>query len=561
MRSVPAAILFTAQVGIDDEVSDTAGSAIFQVWSRETKLYDSGVVTGADPAEAVRVDLTGRTELRLVVNDAGDGPASDHADWAEARCDTNAPPILTISAPQDGGTYRVGDTIAYSGSAVDPDGGSSPTLAWQLITRHCPNGVCHAHPATLPGASGTFIVADHDDDTHLELLLTATDDGGAASSKTIRLDPQQATLTLGASPAGLGVIYSGKAAAPTATQQIDIGATRTITAPTPQTLGGISYIFSRWSDGDTRAQRPVTMAAGGLDLTALFVPTGSPAPSPAPTTPALGFSVAAIASGDGTITPSGSTSYAPQSIATYGASPASDAVFLGWTLDGKAAGYAPTITLTVNVDHTLVATFAPRQTFADAGPDKTGATEAIAQLAARGVIKGCDPAAGRFCPTDSTLRAQMAALIVRAMGWGAETPANPFSDRNDVDDELWRSVAILAEHQVAKGYGDGTYGTTSPVLNAQVISFITRAMVAKGYWQPQPDDGTTYPNVPASSGHRQDLVTYVHYAGLVRGTTSATITFNGWDQPASRAYFAFAFWQALQSYYGVDRPGLGGYIP
>ena len=552
---------FTAQVGIDDEVSTTSGSVVFQVWSGETKLFDSGVRTGADPALPVRVDMTGRTELRLVVTDAGDGPSSDHADWAEARCDTNAPPVVTISAPQDGGVYRIGDTIAYSGSAVDPDGGPAPTLAWQLIARHCPNGVCHAHPATLPGASGTFVVSDHDDDTHLELLLTATDSSGATAAKTVRLDPQQATLTLATTPTGLGVIYGGKALAPTATQRIDIGGTRTITAPTPQTLGGVSYVFARWSDGDTRAQRSVTMRAGGLDLTAIFAPVGSsPSPSPSPS-PIVRYSVTANVTGSGMVSPSGMTVYDAGTTATYSASPVGDVVFLGWTLDGSAAGYAPTITLTAGVDHTLMATFVPRQTFGDATPGRTGATEAIAQLAARGIIKGCDPAAGLFCPTDPTLRAQMAVLIVRAMGWGAENPANPFPDRNGVDDELWRAVAILANQRVAKGYSDGTYGTTSPVLNAQVIAFITRAMVARGYWAFQLDDSSVYPNVAASSGHRVDLVTYVHYAGLVRGTTSATGNFNGWDQPASRAYFAFALWQALDSYFGVDRPGLGGYIP
>src|SRR3712207_7096579 len=51
----------------------------------------------------------------------------------------------------------------------------------------------------------------------------------------------------------------------------------------------------------------------------------------------------------------------------------------------------------------------------------------------------------------------------------------------------------------------------SQVLNAQVISFITRAMVTKGYWQAQPDNPTLYPDVPAASGHRTDLATYAFY--------------------------------------------------
>jgi len=304
---------------------------------------------------------------------------------------------------------------------------------------------------------------------------------------------------------------------------------------------------------------------------------GAPAPSTSPVTQPSNptpppFRVKTTTKGTGAIIENGAVGGVGYS---YTANPAANEIFLGWFLDGQPMGYAPTITLTVDREYTLEADFTDRRVFGDATPDMTGATEAIAQLEARDIIKGCDADANRFCPTDPTLRAQMAVLIVRAMGWTGETPTRTFSDRNGVDDELWRAVGILATRGVATGYGDGTFGTTGPVLNAQVISFITRAMVKKGLWQFQPDNGTIYPNVPASSGHRQDLVTYVHYAGAVRGTTSTTINFdgktvpsdgttgpfNGWDATSSRAYFAFALWQALQSYYGVDRAGLGGYIP
>ena len=265
----------------------------------------------------------------------------------------------------------------------------------------------------------------------------------------------------------------------------------------------------------------------------------------------LGLFTLTLDNGGGTAT--GGGTFREGAVATLSATPANGQIFTGWTLDGQPVGWANPLTLTMDADHTSAAAFGPRQTFADAGPSQTGASEAIAQLAARGIIKGCDPATNRFCPTDPTLRAQMAVLIVRALGWGGENPANPFPDRNGVDDELWRAIATLADHGVAKGYADGTYGTTDPVLNAQVISFITRAMVDAGYWTAQPDDGSIYPNVAPGSGHRVDLATYAHYAGPVRGTASATASFDGWDQPSSRAYFAFALWQALDSYFKVDR--------
>jgi beta-galactosidase len=42
-------------------------------------------MTGSTATRTVSVDLAGRNELRLVVTDAGDGGASDHADWADAK--------------------------------------------------------------------------------------------------------------------------------------------------------------------------------------------------------------------------------------------------------------------------------------------------------------------------------------------------------------------------------------------------------------------------------------------------------------------------------------------
>jgi PKD repeat protein len=80
---------FTAFVGVDDEVG-LSGSLSFQIYADGTKLYDSGVVTGADAAKAVNVNLTGKTELRLVVDGNGD-LSSDHADWADAKVSCLAP--------------------------------------------------------------------------------------------------------------------------------------------------------------------------------------------------------------------------------------------------------------------------------------------------------------------------------------------------------------------------------------------------------------------------------------------------------------------------------------
>jgi hypothetical protein len=75
---------FTATVGIDDEVAPN-GSVVFQVWGDGTKLYDSGVRTGTSAAATAQANVSGKSELRLVITDGGNGINYDHADWANAQ--------------------------------------------------------------------------------------------------------------------------------------------------------------------------------------------------------------------------------------------------------------------------------------------------------------------------------------------------------------------------------------------------------------------------------------------------------------------------------------------
>jgi CSLREA domain-containing protein len=209
--------------------------------------------------------------------------------------------------------------------------------------------------------------------------------------------------------------------------------------------------------------------------------------------------------------------------------------------------------------------------FADV-PQSRPDYEAINQLASRGFIRGTSPTT--FEPDSPVLRAQSAALIGRSLSYAVGSVAsNPFPDRCDpanpancIDDELWGYVATLAAGGVAQGYSDAptctSAGTTAPcylprdpVLGVQVISFITRAMVNKGYWTAvTTDDPTIYPNVPLSSGNRLDLLTYVKNAGALPGLPTSG-PFTGYDQQATRGFYAQVLWQAYAAYfYGGGTP-------
>ena len=141
-------------------------------------------------------------------------------------------------------------------------------------------------------------------------------------------------------------------------------------------------------------------------------------------------------------------------------------------------------------------------------------------------------------------------------------------------------MATLQRHGVAQGYQDEVcaararpppcYGPLDTVKYGQVLLFIARAMVEKGYWTLQPDDRTHLPRPERGGGadpntDRQTLdhrmvVTYVHYAGAPPDVSAAP------DAPFQvagaasgrlggrqrRAWFARAFWPALDSYFGAD---------
>lgn len=79
-----ACSLFSAFIGIDAEVGHS-GSVAFQVWADGAKLFDSGIMYGTTAAKSLAIDISTRSELTLIVSDAGDGTSYDHGDWAGAQ--------------------------------------------------------------------------------------------------------------------------------------------------------------------------------------------------------------------------------------------------------------------------------------------------------------------------------------------------------------------------------------------------------------------------------------------------------------------------------------------
>ena len=179
----------------------------------------------------------------------------------------DTPPTPVIDTPPSGTTWRVGQQIDFSGHANDAEQGSLPktALKWTLFLHHCPSS-CHIHTIQSfdQTDNGSFVAPEHDYPSYLELKLTATDARGLVSSTSVRLDPQTTTLTLQSDPSGL-TAAAGSTSGPTPfTITVISGATVTVSAPSPQTMGGTDYQFSSWSDGGAQTHDVAVSSATTL---------------------------------------------------------------------------------------------------------------------------------------------------------------------------------------------------------------------------------------------------------------------------------------------------------
>ncbi len=92
-------------MGVDEE-TETLGSVTFEVFAGSTQLGTTVARDGTQGTAPIDLDVTGRSEIRLVVGSGADNNIDfDHADWADAKllCDTT-PPTVTSVVPGTGAT-------------------------------------------------------------------------------------------------------------------------------------------------------------------------------------------------------------------------------------------------------------------------------------------------------------------------------------------------------------------------------------------------------------------------------------------------------------------------
>ena len=241
--SAPLTVRFDGTGSTDADPAD-AGRLRY-AWD----FTDDGTVDATTPTATHTYPAGGPYTARLTVYDTLGASGTQTVPIQTG----NSMPTAVIDTPEAGFTWAVNDPITFTGHATDPDEGTLPAgaLHWRMLLHHCATlDNCHTHTLRdFTGTGGSMLGPDHEYPSYLELVLTATDSGGLAHRTSVRLDPKTVDLTFDTSPSGLELVVGSTAQVTPFTRTVIQGSSNTVSAVTPQTLGGVPYAFGSWSDG------------------------------------------------------------------------------------------------------------------------------------------------------------------------------------------------------------------------------------------------------------------------------------------------------------------------
>ncbi|MCJ8012666.1 NPCBM/NEW2 domain-containing protein [Paenibacillus sp. KQZ6P-2] len=174
---------FKAVVGVDREVSGTGSdrnTIVFQVFLDGVKAFDSGLMRATTVAKTINLNVEGVKELKLVVNDYGDGNSEDHGDWADA--------ILIPSSKSNDATLK---SITVNGQPLN--GFNPDTYSYQVVlptgTTSVPEVIAEANhkkatfavqaAAAIPGTTKVLVTAENGNTLSYEINFVPAEDPAA----------------------------------------------------------------------------------------------------------------------------------------------------------------------------------------------------------------------------------------------------------------------------------------------------------------------------------------------------------------------------------------------
>jgi glucose/arabinose dehydrogenase len=252
-----------------------SGTAPLRYQWRRNGANISGAIAASYTLSSAAIADDGAVFDVVVSNDFGSATSND----ATLTVTSNSAPTATITSPANRTLYRAGDTITYSGTGTDPENGTLPPSAftWRVDFHHD----THNHPfvpETSGATGGSFTIPTTGEtaaNVWYRIHLTVRDAGGLTHSTFVDVVPRKATITLATEPAALRVTLDGQPfTAPHAVESV-VGMVRTLGVVSPQTVGGITYVFESWSDGGA-ATHNISTPASNTTYIARFRATSGP---------------------------------------------------------------------------------------------------------------------------------------------------------------------------------------------------------------------------------------------------------------------------------------------
>ncbi len=243
-------------------------------WIRRLDPAHGNAVTGFATGIAAPVDLrvTDDGSLYYLARDEG---AVYQVRFNGAANDA---PVATITAPPNRALYRAGDTITYSGMGIDPEDGNLPAsaLTWRVDFHH-DGQVQSVVPPTSGVTGGSFTIPTRGEtsaNVFYRIQLTVRDSAGLTGTTFHDVVPRKSTITLATVPAGLRLTLDGQTVTTPRSVEGVVGIIRTLGVVSPQTSGGITYVFESWSDGGA-ATHEIATPETATTYTARFRATGA----------------------------------------------------------------------------------------------------------------------------------------------------------------------------------------------------------------------------------------------------------------------------------------------
>ncbi len=230
------------------------------------------IARGGNMRHRRRIPTLERLELRDVPTAGipglvpGSGAASEST-FSPLMAARNRPPIvnLTITAGLRNGKFDAGTPINFTGTAVDPQGGTltGANFRWRvdylMATRlGDPDGdglpgVTRPFVAPFSNATGgTFTPATRGGykftDVAYLIRLSVTNAAGLTTNKSLLVLPNKVTLTLQSDPPGLALTRDGQNVSGPHRFGSVVGFERVIGAAPRQEVGTINYVFAGWDD-------------------------------------------------------------------------------------------------------------------------------------------------------------------------------------------------------------------------------------------------------------------------------------------------------------------------